>query len=124
MILSQPGPAAASKPAKVAVTEDSGDTIRAVVDAEGAGYLVVADALQDDWSATVDGQPVNLRDADHALVAVRVPAGKHTIELAATPRGWRTGIIVSLVAVCVLAFVTAWGLVRGRRSESPAPPQP
>ena len=117
VILSRPGPVAAGKPARVVVQEDSGDQIRARVDAKGAGYLVVADAIQDDWSATVDGRPSELRDADHALVAVSVPAGRHVIELSATPRGWRTGIVVSIVAVLVLAFVFAWGLLHRRRSR-------
>jgi hypothetical protein len=112
VVLSRPGPAASGRSATVAVKEDSGDRIRAEVTANGSGYLVVADAIQDDWSATVDGRSVQLRDADHALVAVPVPAGQHTIAFSATPRGWRVGIVVSLAALAVLALVCMWGIYR------------
>ncbi len=118
VILDRPGPRASGRPARVVVKRDSGDEIRAEVNAKGAGYLVVADAIQDDWSVTVDGRPAKLRDADHAVVAVLVPAGRHVIELSATPRGWRTGIVVSLGAVLVLALVLAWGLLIRRRSRA------
>lgn len=120
VILSRPGPAAVGKPARVVVQEDSGDRIRARVDAQGAGYLVVADGIQDGWSATVDGQPAALRDADHAVVAVAVPAGRHMIELSATPRGWRAGIVVSITAVVILVFLAAWGLLHRRRGRDRA----
>lgn len=118
VILSRPGPAAAGKSARVVVQEDSGDRIRARVDAHGAGYLVVADAIQHDWSATVDGRSAELRDADHAVVAIAVPAGRHVIELSATPRGWRAGIVVSVIAVVILVFLAAWGLLHRRRDSS------
>ena len=69
----------------MAVRTDDGDHVVADVQASGSGYVVVADEIQDGWSARVDGHPAELRDADHALVAVAVPAGHHTVELSATP---------------------------------------
>ena len=60
---------------------------RVAVDAHGAGYLVVADALQQGWKATVDGRPAALRPADGAVVAIAVGTGDHVVHLWYDPDG-------------------------------------
>lgn len=118
VLLDGPG-RADGRPARVEVLEDSGDTIRARVAADGAGYLVVADALQHDWRVSVDGRPARLRPADHALVAVDVPAGTHEVTLAYAPGGRPLGTVVTgLGALLVVALLLA-----GRRRR-PRPPEP
>ena len=88
VVLDGPAPAPAEgKPATVTVAGDGPDDMAATVNATGAGYLVVADALQTGWTATVDGKPAPLVDADHAMVAVPVPAGQHTVRLDYTVPG-------------------------------------
>ncbi|OLF17003.1 hypothetical protein BU204_13785 [Actinophytocola xanthii] len=102
VVLSTGGEATDGQPAQVEVLEDGGDTIRVRVDAEGAGYLVVADNVQTDWVATVDGNPVDIVAADHAVGAVHVDGGEHEIELRYSPRGRTTGTWLSLTAVVLL----------------------
>ncbi|MDQ3113278.1 MAG: YfhO family protein, partial [Actinomycetota bacterium] len=85
VVLAAPGPEPSGAPATLDVVEDSGDTIAVDVDAEGLGYLVVADGLQDRWSAAIDGAAVPLVDADHGYVAVEVPPGTHRVELRYAP---------------------------------------
>ena len=123
VILDRPGPPADGRPADVTVREDSGDHIRATVHADGAGYLVVADAIQDGWSAQLDGKPVALHHADHALAAIAVPTGTHTITLDATPRGWRLGIAITITATLLLIALLTWPLLRTakrRRRKAPS----
>ena len=58
------------------------------------------------WS--VDGQPAELRVADHGVVAVAVPAGLHTIALTYRSPAGGAGLVITVVAligVAVLAFV-------------------
>ena len=105
VILSEMGPPGSGRGARVRLLEDSGDEVRVEVEALGAGYLVVADAMQDGWSASVDGAPAILRPADHALVAVFVPAGRHEVSLRYDPAGWRMGQWISLISVGVLLLV-------------------
>ena len=81
VVLSDPGPAASGQPAAVQVVQDGTDSITTTVDAQGSGYLVVADADQVGWQATVDGHQADLVKADQGLVAVNVPAGTHTVTL-------------------------------------------
>ncbi|HST66864.1 MAG TPA: YfhO family protein, partial [Mycobacteriales bacterium] len=122
VVLDSPGPlTAAGKPATVSVLSDGTDSSRTRVEAGGAGYLVVADADQAGWTATVDGRTVPLLPADHALVAVPVPAGTHEVALHYTPAGQARGAAVSLASlVLLLAAVLGPVLVRRRRTP-PAP---
>jgi hypothetical protein len=114
VVLDRRGPVARGAPASLGIRRDTNDEVRADVDADGAGYLVVADALQDGWSATVDGHSVPLVNADHAVVAVPVPEGEHVVRLRADPGGWRSGVVVSLAALVLVLGVLVFWLVRRR----------
>jgi hypothetical protein len=114
-------------PADVRVTEDGPSAIRADVEAQGAGFLVVADAIQSGWTVEVDGERAELVNADHAGVAVRVPEGRHTVTLQYTPGGWRLGQILSVLAALGLAGVVLWDVRRRRQpavgsDDRPEPP--
>lgn len=110
VVLSGPGPAGSGRPGSVEVLSEGTDSSTSRVTAAGDGYLVVGDAVQQSWIATVDGRPVPLVPADHALVAVPVPAGTHTVTLAYRPPGQALGAGVSVLSV--LALVTAAVLPR------------
>jgi hypothetical protein len=103
---------------RVEVVND-GDFIRLDVRAEGDGYVVVADAIQDDWVATVDGEPADVVPADHAGVAVAVPEGDHQVELQYRPRGQRAGVLLSGATATGLAAVGAASLALQRRRRRP-----
>ena len=111
-------PKASGEPATVAVTDDGTDTVSTTVDAQGAGYLVVADADQVGWAATVDGQKAALLDADQGVVAVAVPAGRHTVALHfAAPRGTLAYAITVVTVVALVAVVLGevWWTRRRRK---------
>lgn len=118
VVLSGAGPSADGSSASVQVLEDSGDTIRARVVADGPGYLVVADALAGTFRAAVGDGAARLRVADHGYVAVAVPAGEHVVTLTYDPPLHRLGWTASS-----LALLAALGLVlvparSGRRRQS------
>jgi hypothetical protein len=120
VVLDAPGPAASGQPAGIEILRDDTDGSAVRVTASGAGYLVVADAAQDGWEATVDGRPVELVNADHALVAVPVPAGTHDVALRHTVPGRSTGVLVSGVSlVGLVAMGAATPLWRRRRQQVP-----
>jgi hypothetical protein len=110
VVLSTPGPAADDAQGDVRVNVDDTDVITVQVDAHGAGYLVVADADQTGWSATVDGTPAALVAADQGLVAVAVPAGTHSVSLRFTaPFGTAGAWIAGATAVVVLLTFAGGG---------------
>lgn len=108
VVLNEEGEATSGAPADVVVARDDPSHISVDVDAAGAGYLVVSDALQHDWVPTVDGEPAELVAADHAGVAVHVPEGEHRVELSFRPRGQRLGLAISALTALLLGLGVLW----------------
>ncbi|HZP52079.1 YfhO family protein, partial [Actinocrinis sp.] len=93
------------------------------VNAQGLGYLVVADADQVGWTATLDGKKTPLVSADEGVVAVAVPAGTHTIALHfSAPRGTIAYTLTGVTVVGLIAVVLGevWWTRRRRREAEPA----
>ncbi|MBN8226219.1 YfhO family protein [Corallococcus macrosporus] len=68
------------------------------VDARAPAVLVVNDAFQPGWRATLDGQDVAILPANVAVRAVAVPAGRHVVELRYRTPGLTAGLIVGAAA--------------------------
>jgi hypothetical protein len=109
VLLSEDGPAGSGARAEVSIDRDTPTSLGATVDADGDGYVVVADALQHGWVAEVDGERADLVDADHVGVAVHVPEGRHEVTLRYAAPGQRAGLAVSAVAVLGLVAAWVWG---------------
>ncbi|MWB99244.1 YfhO family protein [Agromyces seonyuensis] len=85
------------------------DVYRYRVEATGEGWLEIAESLRrPGWTATVDGEPVDIVPVDNALGAIRVDAGTHVVELEFRTPGLALGSAVSGAAVVALAV---WGIV-------------
>lgn len=125
VLLSKRGePVASGQPASVKVQQDGLDTISATVDADGQGYLVVADADQIGWTATVDGKKTQLVQADQGVVAVDVPAGTHSVALNfAAPHGTSGAALTVGTAVALVAVVLGevWWIRRRRAAGQSGP---
>ncbi|HLN81144.1 MAG TPA: YfhO family protein [Thermoanaerobaculia bacterium] len=70
----------------------------------GDGVLVVFNTFEKGWGAKVDGvtQPVVV--ADYAFQGVRIPAGRHEVELRYRPRGLAAGIAAAAVGALGLVI--------------------
>lgn len=103
-------------PAGVDILEDEGDHIRVRVDAEGAGWLVVADNLLgvDGWEAALDGRPVGIAAADHVGGAVEVPEGVHEVTLRYRSPGLQAGLGGTALTALVLIGIQVAGRRRDR----------
>lgn len=83
---------------------------------------------REDWQTLLDGKPVEHLRANYVLRAMRVPAGKHTIEFRFDPPAAKTGDIIDLI--CNILLIALIGFVifregRNRRSEPvPVVPEP
>jgi hypothetical protein len=77
-----------------------------------AGVVVLTDAYDPGWEATLDDRPVALLRANTAFRGVVVPAGEHVIEMRYRPPALRWGAFLALTA---FAGLTAAHLFYRRR---------
>ncbi len=78
------------------------------------GVVVIRNAFDRNWHATVDGHPARVIPADYLMQGVPVPAGRHVVELAYRDSAIGEGLVVSAVAWALL--LGAWAVaVRHRR---------
>lgn len=120
----QPEPAAlvaTGAPATARVMRADPERLRIRVDPSAATTATVAVAWSPKWRGRVDGRPVELGHTADGLIAVRLPAGRSTLELDYGPDGWdRLGVGVSALTLVLLA---AFGVhaARRRRGRSTEP---
>jgi hypothetical protein len=81
----------------------------------------------EDWQAFIDGKPAPHLRANYALRAMRVPAGKHTIEFRFEPPLAKTGDMIDLI--CNVLLIGLIGFVafregRNQRTEPAPTPEP
>ncbi len=86
------------------------------VDAPRDEWLVVMESWDAGWSANVDGRPTPVLAGDYAFRTMKVPAGRHEVEMAYRPVGFMLGSSISGATVGFLLIVgVAWLVRRTRR---------
>jgi hypothetical protein len=101
----------------VSITRYAPETVEILSTSAGAGLLVLADQAFPGWVATLDGQPAPILTADHALRAVYVGAGQHTVRFTYEPLSLRLGAGLTGAALLALAGLLLWAR---RRPDNPA----
>ena len=71
------------------------------VDERGLFYTSIP--YEKGWTATVDGQKVDITPVGNSLLAFPLEEGNHTISLTYYPNGFWAGFAVSVVCVLLLA---------------------
>jgi len=79
--------------------------IKIKAEAKCRSLLVIADTDDPGWSVTVDGQPAEKLTVFHALRAVVLPSGNHTVEWTYSPQGFRSGLALAVLGLALLAAV-------------------
>jgi hypothetical protein len=80
------------------------------VDLRTDGIVVISDLWDPGWRAELDGAACSIHRVDTALRGLRVPSGKHTIELTYAPSSVRLGFEMAAAAGLLLVLWSA-GLV-------------
>ena len=93
---------------------DTPSLVRLEVECASPRYLVAALARYPGWSARLDGEPVEILDANTAFMAFDVPAGSHVVELQYDPASFRDGLWLALMGLTI-----ALGLVLFRARSRP-----
>jgi hypothetical protein len=79
-----------------------------VVEADGAGVLVVRDSFAPGWRAELDGRATSLLRANGRHRAVAVPGGRHEVRLWYEPPGLVPGLLLSCLGIALIALRAAW----------------
>jgi hypothetical protein len=98
---------------RVELTTYDSQQVVVSVQAPAAGYLVLTDAWYPGWQVRVDGQEVNLLRADLIFRAVYLEAGEHVVEFTYAPASFRTGLLLSAVALVLVLGLWWWGSRKG-----------
>ena len=69
------------------------------------GVLVFSEIYYPEWTATVDGQPVELGRVDYLLRAIQIQPGKHQVELSFFPKSVSTTETIAYVAIVLLILI-------------------
>ncbi len=113
-------PAAGPASESVTVIHNGADQIRLDVTLTTDGLVVMSQTYDPDWSAYVDGEKVELYQANGVIQGIAVPAGEHEIELVYEPVSLQVGIYISiffsLLVVLILA-VFGWTRFWNRRQN-------
>jgi hypothetical protein len=93
------------------------------VRAAEAGTLVFARLAWPGYTATLDGEPVDVREGPAGLLSVDVPAGRHVVDIAFRSPGLSAGIVAAAAgALLSLGQSAVWLVARRRRRPPPVPP--
>jgi hypothetical protein len=105
---------------EVTISGWSPDGLTIEVTHAGEGLLVVSEVYSEGWRATVDGEEVDILQADHALLGIPLGLGEHTVELRYEPASLTLGLWISgfggIGAVAILAYA-GWDGIMRRRNE-------
>jgi hypothetical protein len=110
-------PSAQSSTATLDILQDQPGAITVSADSTGDGYLVIGDAIaRDGWEAEVDGQPVRIWKADHAMAGVELSGGTHVVTLRYEAPGLRLGVATTAGALLLgVALLTIDAFISRRR---------
>jgi hypothetical protein len=75
------------------------------VRAEGPGLLVLTDAWDPGWEASLDGAPARVLRVNHGEMALVLPEGRHRVVFAYRPEGLRAGLGLSAVGAAALVLL-------------------
>jgi hypothetical protein len=89
------------------------ERLELAVRGSSGGWLVVSEAFDPGWRASVDGAPARVLRADHALLAVELEPGDHDVALEYRPGAWRLGLALAALSLAAAVALARAGRARG-----------
>jgi hypothetical protein len=80
-------------------------------------YVLIAENWFPEWQATVDGQPAARLRGNHTMLTVPVPAGARSVELAFVSPTFRTGKLLTLISLALVAAAFVVPAIAARRAS-------
>jgi hypothetical protein len=96
----------------VTITRYEPEDVEVKTTSREPALLILSDLAFPGWEAEVNGQRSPILTADHALRAVYLTAGEHTVRFSYRPMSFTMGAVLSFVAVLLTALL---GLAKARQ---------
>jgi hypothetical protein len=113
--LRPPGPAIAHHVHAVRHTHNS---VTLDVEADTAGYLVLADMMAPGWTALLDGDETPMFTANYLFRAIDLPSGRHAVEFRYRPASVMWGTTLSAAGLAALGLLSWTGGRRAPRDQT------
>jgi hypothetical protein len=95
---------AAPKPALVRVVSYEPTEVRLETESAAPAFMVAAESYYPGWRASIDGRPTRLYPTDAGFRGVRIPAGRHAVEMRFIPTTLYWAALVTALAVLAAAI--------------------
>jgi hypothetical protein len=89
----------------VTITEYEPNRLKYNVNTGKGGVLVFSEIYYPGWTATVDGEPVELGRVDYILRALNIKPGKHEVELSFFPKSVNTTETIAYLSYVMLLLI-------------------
>jgi hypothetical protein len=112
------GKVSSDSAANIRLTASGPSQMKYESDSQADGLAVFSEIWYPGWEATIDGQPAEVIRADYILRALKVPAGKHTIEFNFRPDPYTTGNAVTTASSWLVLVLLIGAIVLSVREPS------
>lgn len=85
-----------------------GNKINAEVETEKEQVIFTTIPYDEGWQAKVDGKTVEIQAVQEALITIKVPKGKHSVQLIYYPKGIKLGSVLFISCVSLFAVFVYW----------------
>ncbi len=102
----------------IEIVDLSADRVEITTQAERATFMVLSDVHYPGWTASIDGESIEILRTNYALRGVAVPAGRHTIVLRYRPSILYLGLLISaLTSLGLVGFAVFAQRNRGHQQK-------
>ena len=105
------GNAVADSSSRVVLIKYEANELDYEVESSVGGVVVFSEIYYPGWTATLDGQPLELGRVNYVLRAAKVPAGKHVVHMEYKPASVGVTETIAYVAIVVLLLVFVGAIV-------------
>ena len=111
---------AAPTPVTIGRYDPGAITVKLTSPAPAGSALIVSENFFPGWTATVDGKAAQVVRADFNLIGVILPTGANAVELSFADPAYRTGKMVTFIALAIALLLLMSGAFTQRQSATTA----
>jgi hypothetical protein len=117
-VLGDESKVSADSTAQVSLLTYEPNSLKYELNSAKGGVVVFSEIYYPGWKATLDGQNVEIGRADYVLRAVKVPAGKHQLEMTFSPSSIGVTETIAWLAMAILFVLLVVAIALKIRNES------